>query len=146
LEEDDITVLFLRHALIAIHGFIKEEEVYETVQAKAKGPQLSIAFLNLLDNLAASYIAIFNPESEKWNPYPDTLRRGIHTLNLLNIKPMRPLMLAIAAKFNPLDAAEAFRMLISVGVRLLIASSTRSGSVEQPLAAFATSLAFLLAR
>jgi hypothetical protein len=43
-------------------------------------------------------------------------------------------MLAIAAKFAGNEAAEVFRLLISCGVRLLIAGSTRSGSVEEPLA------------
>jgi hypothetical protein len=134
LEEEDITVTFLRHALIAVRGFLKQQEVYDTVQLQARGPQLSLAFLNILEGLANSYVAIFNPEAEKWNSYPDSLRRAIQTLNLLNIRPMRPLMLAIAAKFAPNEAAEAFRLLISTGVRLLIAGNTRSGSVEEPLA------------
>jgi len=123
-----------------MYGFLKEEDVYDTVQTKVKGPQLSIALLNQLDALASAYVAIFNPESERWNAYPDVLRRAIQTLYLFNIKPMRPLMLAIAAKFTPNDAADAYRALISVAVRLVIASSTRSGSVEQPLAAFATAV------
>lgn len=134
LEEDDITVTFLRHALIAIKGYIREGEVYETVQTRAKGPQNAIEFLHLLENLSGIYVAIFNPEHEKWNTYPDTMRRAIQTLNLLNIRPMRSLMLAIAASFSPKEASEAFRMFISWGVRLLIASSTRSGSVEEPMA------------
>jgi hypothetical protein len=134
LEEEDITVTFLRHALIAIRGFLRQQEVYDAVQRQAKGPQLSIAFLNILEGLANTYVAIFNPESEKWSAYPDAMRRAIQTLNLLSIRPMRPLMLAVAAKFSPPEAAEVFRMLISAGVRMLIAGSTRSGSVEEPLA------------
>jgi hypothetical protein len=134
LEEDDITVTFLRHALIAIKGYIREGEVYETVQTRAKGPQNAIEFLHQLENLAGTYVAIFNPEHEMWNTYPDTMRRAIQTLNLLNIRPMRSLMLSIAATFSPKEASESFRMLISWGVRLLIASSTRSGSVEEPMA------------
>jgi len=134
LEEEDITVTFLRHSLIAIRGFLKQQEVYDAVQLQARGPQLSLAFLNMLEGLATSYVAIFNPEAEKWNSYPDSLRRAIQTLNLLNIRPMRPLMLAIAAKFAGNEAAEVLRLLISCGVRLLIAGSTRSGSVEEPLA------------
>ena len=47
---------------------------------------------------------------------------------------MRPVLLAVAAKFPQKEAAQAFQFLISLGVRLLIASTTRSGSVEQPLA------------
>lgn len=134
LDEDDITVTFLRHALIAIRGYVREAEVYEAVQTRAKGAQTSLAFLHVIESLAAVYAAIFNSDHEKWNQYPDTMRRAIQTLNLLNIKPLRPLMLSVAAKFAPEEAAETFRMLISWGVRLMIAGSTRSGSVENPLA------------
>lgn len=133
-EEEDITVTFLRHALIATVGFLRESDVYSAVQKKARGPQNAIEFLALLESLASTYVAIFNPDSEKWNTYPDAARRSIQTLNLFNIKPMRPLMLAIAAKLVPDEAANALRFLISLGVRLMIASSTRSGSVEEPLA------------
>ncbi len=136
-EEEDITVTFLRHSLIAIRGYLRENEVYEAVQNRAKGPQSAIEFLSILESLSSVYIAMFNPESEHWNTYPDTMRRAIKTLNLLNIKPMRSLMLAVAARFDPKEAAEAFRMFISWGVRLIIASSTRSGSVEEPMAAAA---------
>ena len=97
LEEEDITVTFLRHALIAIRGFLRQQEVYDAVQFQAKGPQTAIAFLNILEELANNYVSIFNPEAEKWGVYPDAMRRAIQTLNLLNIRPMRPLMLAVAA-------------------------------------------------
>jgi hypothetical protein len=134
LDEDDVTVTFLRHALMAMKGFLREGDVYESVQATAKGPQTSVQFMTTLENLSGSYVSIFNPEHEKWNGYPDLIRRAIQTLKLLNIRPFRPLMLAVAAKLKPKEANEVFRLLISWGVRLLIASSTRSGSVEVPIA------------
>ena len=137
LEEEDATVTFLRHALIAIRGYLREYQVYEAVQASARGSQASVQFLNLLEGLAQTYVAIFNPEHEAWNTYPDSMRRAIQTLNVFNIKPMRPLMLAVASKLPPKEANEAFRLFITWGVRLMIASSTRSGSVEEPLAATA---------
>ncbi len=43
-------------------------------------------------------------------------------------------MLAVAAQFEPKDASEAFRMFITWGVRLIIASTTSRGSIEVPLA------------
>jgi len=137
LEEEDVTVTFLRHALIAVRGYLREYEVYEAVQSSARGSQAAVHFLNLLEGLAQTYVAIFNPEHEAWNTYPDSMRRAIQTLNVFNIKPMRPLMLAVGAKFPVKEADEAFRMFITWGVRLMIASSTRSGSVEEPLAATA---------
>ena len=39
IEDDDITVRFLRHSLTLIQGFVREQEVYETVQRLAKAPQ-----------------------------------------------------------------------------------------------------------
>lgn len=140
LEEDDITVTYLRQSMIAVRGHLREEEVFEAVQGKAKGPQTSIQFLASLEALATAYVAIFNPDHEKWNPYPESIRRAIHTFNLLNIRSMRPLLLAVADKFPKKEAAEAFRMFISWGVRLIIASSTSRGSVEEPLAAAAHSV------
>jgi len=134
LEEEDITVTFLRQAMIAIRGHLRESQVFDEVQTRVKGPQSSIGFLNQLEEMAAVYVAIFNPESEKWNLYPDMMRRAIETLNLLNIRSIRPLMLSAAMKFGQKHTAEAFRMFVSWGVRLIIASSTSRGAVEEPLA------------
>ncbi len=140
LEEDDITVTFLRQAMIAIQGHLREEQVFEAVQETAKGPATSIQFLTSLESLASAYVASFNPDHEKWNPYPDSIRRAIHTLNLLNIRSMRPLMLAVASQFAKKEAAEAYRMFISWGVRLIIASNTSRGTVEIPLTSAAHSV------
>jgi hypothetical protein len=134
LEEDDITVNFLRHALMVIRGFLREDKVFEEVQTRVKGADAVVEFLTSLETLAGLYVSIFNPEHEKWNTYPDAMRRAIQTLNLLNIRPMRPLMLAVSSRFNPKEAADAFRMFITWGVRLLIAASTRSDSVAEPIA------------
>jgi hypothetical protein len=140
LEEEDITVTFIRQALIAMHGHLRESEVFEKVQTTARGPQTAIQLLASFDNLASIYVAISNPEHEKWNAYQDSIRRAIQTLNLLGIRPIRPLMLAVAFQFEPREAAEAFRMFITWGVRLMIASSTRTGSVEERLAEAAHSV------
>lgn len=137
LEEDDITVTFLRHALMVQRGHLRESEVYDAVQDMVKSEQAAVIFAATLEGLANAYVATFNPEHEKWNAYPDGARRAFEVFNLLNIKPMRSLLLAIASKMSPKDTNESLQYLVSVGVRLLIASTTRSGSVEEPLAAAA---------
>jgi hypothetical protein len=134
LEEEDITVTFLRQAMIAIRGHLRESQVYEAVQEKAKGPVTALQFLTSLESLSAVYIAIFNPEHERWNSYPDAIRHAIKTLNLLNIKGLRPLMLAVAAQFEAKEASEAYRMFISWGVRFIITSNTSRGSIDEVLA------------
>jgi hypothetical protein len=134
LEEEDITVTFLRQAMIVLRGYLKENQVYEAVQEKAKGTQTALQFLTSLENLASIYIAIFNPEHERWNAYPDSIRRAIQTLNKLNIKGLRPLMLATASQFSKKEAAEAFRMFISWSVRFIITSKTSRTSIDEILA------------
>ncbi len=135
IEDEDITIVFLRHALTVIHGFVREPQVYETVQSNAKASQPVITFATQLESLSNTYVAIFNGEHEKWNEYADSTRRAIEVLNLFGIKPMRPLILAVATKKMSIkEAGKAFKFMVSLGVRLMIASSTRTGSVEEGLA------------
>ena len=138
--DDDITIDFLRHALIVIRGHVRESQVYDVVQDNVKSEAAAVTFSSTLENLANVYVATFNPEHERWNGYPDSARRGIEVFNLLNIRPFRPLILAIAARMSGKEAAQSLEHLVSLGVRLLIASTTRSGSVEIPLANAASSV------
>lgn len=133
LEEDDITVTFLRQAMTAMRGHLRESEVFERVQQRAKGPTTALQFLSSLEGLAGIYVAIFNPEHERWNSYPESIRRAILTLNLLNIKGLRPAMLAVASQFSPKEANEAFRMFITWGVRFVITSKTSRGSIDEQI-------------
>ncbi|MCC6458043.1 MAG: DUF262 domain-containing protein [Caldilineaceae bacterium] len=140
LDNEDITIDFLRHAIITAHSFVRESQVYEAVQEMARSSHQVISLLTTLEHLANLYVAIHNPEHEKWNSYPDNVRRSIEVLNMFNIRPMRPLMLAIASKFSSNGAADAFKYLIVLCVRLLIAGTTRSTSVELPLATTANKI------
>ncbi|MFC1916513.1 DUF262 domain-containing protein [Chloroflexota bacterium] len=137
LGEDDITIDFLRHALIVATGFVREAQIYERVQANVRSEQSTVTFTTVLENLANSYVASFNPEHEKWNEYPDTARRAIEVFNLFDIRPMRPLILAIAYNLRVKEATESFNFLTVLGVRLLIASNTRGATVERTLAGVA---------
>jgi len=135
MEDDDITVLFLRHALTVIRGFVRETQVYESVQNHAKAPQPVVTFTNTLETLAGSYVSVHNPDHEKWNEYSDSTRKALEVLNLFDIRPLRPLMLAIAQKFTKKSEAEAaFKFCVSLCVRLMIGGSTRTGTVEEGLA------------
>lgn len=134
LDDEEITINYLRHALIVIHRFVREADVYEAVQELARNEQTSVTFISNLESLSNAYVAIHNPEHEKWNSYTDSVRNAIEVLNLLDIKPLRPLMLAVASKFSNAEAAKSFKFFITLGIRLFIAGSTRSGSTEQQLA------------
>lgn len=135
LDEDEITVAFLRTILILLHQYLRQPDVFEELESIAKGPQASIAFLSKAEALSTAYVAMLNPDHEKWNPYPRAMRRAIETLNLLNVKSMRFLMLAVSEKFSVKEATAAFAKFVSWETRFLIAGNTRTGgTIELPIA------------
>ena len=133
IEDEDITIMFLRHSLTLIHGFVREHQVYEAVQRIARAPQPVVTFTSQLAVLALDYVAIHNADHENWNQNDGT-RQAIEVLNLFGIKPMRPLMLAISQKIDGTEAELSYRLCVSICVRLMIAGSTRTGTVEEGLA------------
>ncbi len=137
LDDDDNTINFLRLALILKRGYLSAAQVYDAVQDEAKSEQAAVNFAMHLEALAPIYVSTFNPEHERWSDHPKTVRSAIEVFNLLDIKPMRSLLLAVAARMDQKQTTETMRFLVALGVRLLIAATVRSGSVETPLAATA---------
>jgi hypothetical protein len=133
-DDEDITINFLRHALILQRGHVVERKVYDTVQDIVRGEPAAASFAATLETLANVYVATFNGHHEKWNSYPELARRVLDVLNILRVRPMRPLILAVGATMEPKEGARALSFLVALSVRLMIASSTRSASVEEPLA------------
>ena len=135
MEEGDMTIQFLRYSLTLIRGFVRKTEVYDAVQAHARAPQQVVSFTSNLESLSNSYVSIYNSDHEKWNEYTDITRKAIEVLNLFNIKPARPLMLAIAHRFiKRRELEEALTFCVSLCVRLMIVGGTRTGTVEVGLA------------
>jgi len=140
-DDAEITMTFLRHALITQRGYLRKAQVFEAVRDLVKSEQAAVSLASTLETLATAYVATLNLDHEKWNGYPDFGRRAIEVLNVFDIKPLRPVMLAIAATMEPQEGAQSLRFLVALGVRLMIASSTRSSSVEVPLAEAAKKIA-----
>jgi len=137
IEDEDRGINFLRHALIATRGFTRADEVYSTVQKHVRGETNSAAFLSDLEALSRIYVATFRAEAEQWNGYPPAAIQALRVLNKFDIKPLRPLILALAKALSPVEAGAAYQYLVSLSVRLLVASTTRSGSIEESIAAAA---------
>ena len=134
MEEEDITITFLRHALTIIRGFVREADVYDAVESHVSGPQPGVAFTGQLETLANAFVAIGNPDHERWNQHGSGTRHALDVLNLFNISPLRPLLLAIAQTFDGKQAEDAFTFCVALSVRLMIGNRTRTGTVEQGLA------------
>lgn len=131
MDEEDNTVTFLRYALIGIHGFLRESEVFDTIVENVKSEQTAVTTATSLENAAATYATIFNSSHEKWNKYPEAARRSIEVLSMFDIKPLRPLLMAVASKMDLAEGAKSLQFLVALSVRLIITASTRTGSVEE---------------
>lgn len=138
--DKDQTVTFLRYALIVQCGHVREAAVYDAVQAMVKNEDDAVTCASNFESLANSYVATFNPEHEKWNGYPESVRRSIVVFNLLATKPLRPLILAIAAKFDKKELALGFKLLVSIIARLTISGGTTSGSIDDTAASLSVDI------
>ncbi|WP_293352395.1 DUF262 domain-containing HNH endonuclease family protein [Phenylobacterium sp.] len=140
IDDSDRGINFLRHLLIASREFTRADDVYSTVQKSVRGEAVSITFLSDLEQYSRLYVATFRADSEQWGAYPAEAIAALQVLNQFDIKPLRPLILAVTKAFAPAEAAKALSFLVSFAVRLLIASTTRSGSIEESIAATALSV------
>ncbi len=134
MEAEDATITFLRYALTAIRGFVRDADVYEAVQNHARGEQPVVTFSGQLDSLSNTYVAVQNSDHERWNNCGDPTRKALDVLNLFDLNPFKPLLIAIGEKFIQRDIAPAFQFCVSLAVRLMIGGGIRSGSVEEALA------------
>ena len=137
LEDEDRSINFLRHAFIATRRFVRAEDVYDATNRDIRGEANAVTFLADLERLSRVYVATYRPASTHWNEHPQATIKALTILNRFDIKPMRPLILAVALKFSNQFSAPAMALLVSVAVRLIIASATRSGTNEQTFAAAA---------
>ncbi|MEM9624619.1 MAG: DUF262 domain-containing HNH endonuclease family protein [Pseudomonadota bacterium] len=137
LDDNDVVMTFIRHALIATNGFVQQKDVYDRIRTQTKGTQSSVRLLSTWDSMASDYVAISNPESSAWSNHLPKVRDNLRVLNLFNIQPLKPILLAVVKQFSAKEAATAFEKVVAIGVRLIIASRTTSQSVEKPLSEMA---------
>lgn len=137
IDDEDRAINFLRHAVTATMKFVRADDVFDTVQKASRGKTASLKFLNDLETLSRRYVATFQPSSSFWDGYSQTATKALATFNRFDLKPVRPLLLALALKFDAKRFEAAIQLLVSISVRLVIASRTRTGSNEQAFASAA---------
>lgn len=133
LSGDEVMMNFIRHSLIVTEGFLQQKNIYDKIQSTTRGPLASVGLVTTWESLASDYVALSNPESSAWRGYPNKIRDNIKVLNLFDIAPLKPLLLAAAKKMNKNEASATFEKIVAIGVRLIIASRTTTQSVEKPL-------------
>ncbi len=132
-EADDVTVRFLRHALTLVRGFVRKNDVFAAVQKVANTVQPAVTFAGQLETLSGVYARTYNADHDYWNRW-SAAKSALEVLNLFDIKPLRPVILAVGSSFEAREAGRALEFCVSLAVRLMITGGTRTGSVEEGLA------------
>ena len=133
IKDEDLTIQFLRHALTVKRGIVRENDVHEVVQSVTKGPQEVTILADQFAAMAATYVAIYNADHKKWNNFNEA-KKAIKVFNLVEVKPMRPLILAIAEKIPKGEIDQTMSLCVSAAIRLMVTMKTRTGNVEKGFA------------
>jgi len=134
LGDDDVTVEFLRAAVIVTRGHTRESQVYESVLNIANTESAALRFASTIEGLASAYVATFISSHETWNGCPQGVRNAIEVLDLLDARAIRPLLLAAVSRFSRKEWAATFRFTVALSVRLVVAPAPHGASAEMPLA------------
>jgi hypothetical protein len=131
LAVEDVTIAYLHHALITMHGPTRSREIFDKIKATVNSQGKAIAFLEMLAEGANDYAALFNPDHAKWNVYGKKTRRHVHTINQhLRVKQILPLMFAVVKHFSLKEVQVAFHLFVSWSVRFLIVGG-RGGLLDR---------------
>lgn len=129
--DDDLVLLYLRHYWVTKHGPTKEEDLADEIEGDVRSAQGAMAMLRQLDDDAADYVALFNPDHSKWNRYKSVIRSYVRTIyHDLKVEQIRPLLFAISRSFSPAEAVRAFQLCVDWSVRFLVAGG-RGGFLDR---------------
>ncbi len=130
-EGDRLLLTYIRHFWITEHGQTKERELAALVRTEVTGQAQTMKFLSACSAAVGDYLALSNPGHHKWDAYPASVRKNVETIAAhLQVEQIRPLLFAVAMKFDPLEAEKAFKLFVSWSVRFLIVGG-RGGMLDQ---------------
>jgi hypothetical protein len=112
------------------YGITREKDVFNRIADKSKGPVNAVNMLVSIQEMAADFAAIFNPEHPKWNDYNQSVRGALAVLMEIDAKQMRPLILAVVRNFTPSQASVTLNALVSWAVRMTVAGGSKAGRLD----------------
>lgn len=120
-DENAALLTYLRHLWITTHGPTKEAELAAKIRDEITSERGTLQFLNEAAAGIGDYIAVSSSQDSKWTTYPAGTRQHIDTLSRhLQVEQIKPLLFAVARRFEPVEAEKAFRLFVSWSVRFLI--------------------------
>jgi hypothetical protein len=130
VEDEGVVIDFIRHLWSSRNGATRERELYSSIKRQVTSKQGSIDFGAQLATGAKLYAALLNPDHALWAEYGPTARALMGQVNSLRLVQLRPLLLAVLAKFEPAEVTKALRLMVSWGVRFYIVGGGGAGTLE----------------
>ncbi|MGF7162358.1 hypothetical protein FHS85_004012 [Rhodoligotrophos appendicifer] len=133
LQGDDTLLLsYIRHLWVSLRGPTTKDDLGSAIEGQVKNEGDALSLVSTLDTAAGEYVAILNPlQSARW----EGLKFGRQALDLLSngigVEQIRPLVLAVARHFDPLEMDRAFQLFLSWSVRFLISGGGGGGKLDR---------------
>lgn len=130
-DDDERLVTFLRHFWIVNNGPTKERELAKAIRKEITGETRTLSFLAAASDAVSAYTALWSSKHPFWAQHRTLTRNAVDTIaNQLRVEQIRPLMFAVALRFDPSEAEKAFRLFVSWSVRFLIYGG-RGGMLDE---------------
>ena len=112
----------MRHLWVSLYGPATVDELGKGFENEIKNERRALDFVGLLDEAASIYIALLTPlRNPRWDGISSTARKALDIIsNGFGGEQIRPLMLAVARRFEVQELDKAFKVFLSWSVRFLI--------------------------
>lgn len=133
LGDDELVLSYVRHFWIAHNGPTTEDELARNFKNSVIGRKQAVDITSALQQQANDYIALLTPlEHPRLSTFGREAKASLAAITtLLNIRQIRPLLLAILQHFDPAEARVAFEKCLSWSVRYLIVGGAGGGVLER---------------
>jgi hypothetical protein len=130
---DGLIINYIRHLWVSQYGPTTVDELGGSFESEIKNERQGLDFVTLLDGAAGDYIALLTPaQSPRWEGLTSTARKSLDIIsNEFGGEQIRPLMLAVARRFDIKEMERAFKIFLSWSVRFLIGGGGGGGKLDR---------------
>ena len=117
----DPLLTYVRHSWIVAHGHTKVKDLAKEIREEITNDTRALQHLSDWSDSVDDYMALSSSKHPKWSKYKNSTRQNVETIfEHLRVTQIKPLLFAVAKKFDPTEADKAFKLFVSWSVRFLI--------------------------
>ena len=130
---DELVISYMRHLWVSQYGPATVDELGAAFEERITNERRALDFVALLDGAAMDYVALLAPlQSTRLEGITSVARKSVDIIsNEFGGEQIRPLMLAVARKFDRAEMDKAFKMFLSWAVRFLIVGGGGGGKLDR---------------